>query len=178
MLVRRLSVVIVFAMCASASLAADDRIPIAVEHDGDDRVGVRIAYELKEAAARSARYRVETASDYTSARISVVSIAIRDGRPESASATSVQFSASFRCPTNSALRQATTHIVTVTGSDRAASTAQGLLASFVEWLEKETGKACLIKDDRGEYVLRPGKLYYGIPFPSGNVGFEHHLRRD
>ena len=64
-------------LCAASSVQAQQRIPIAVNHSGDDVVGERLAFEIREAIRRSAAYEL-TSVDNSLFQIQLVTIDPQD----------------------------------------------------------------------------------------------------
>jgi hypothetical protein len=142
----KVSIFLYSALICVSTAAAQERIPVSVNHSGRDRVGVRLSFELKETLARSARYSAGTDGDFTSAVISLVSIGISNypGTNDAdalSSAVSVQFRATWKCG-NGVMQPDMTHAVHLVGADQAAAVARDILSRYAEWLESEGTEAC------------------------------------
>lgn len=69
------SLAMMSAIFASCALAQAERVPILVDHSGEDSVGQSVAFELKEQIRRSGAFRL--ISDGTQARIVLTLLAWR-----------------------------------------------------------------------------------------------------
>lgn len=116
-------------------LASWARSPVVVEHAGQDSVGQRLAYELREVIRASQSMRLVTASE-ADPRIVVYLVTIETSRSSPGSSTSAAMTVAYDSDALSLRGYLLTTVVQNCGTQRTQECARDLAASVDEQLEK------------------------------------------
>jgi hypothetical protein len=136
--------VLLILLCQCHPASAQSKIAVAIHQSGDDLVGKAVAYEVREAVSRSARYALveEDAAWFV---VRIVSIDESDEHPGHSSSMAVIYTAANMLPLDKTNPQTVLPIyvsgsVFQSGSSKSAKTATDIVAEFDSLLQTYQGR--------------------------------------
>lgn len=123
-------------LLSEAAMAADSRVPVDVLVTTSDPVGVRLAYQIREQLAKSARFRAREPSDKMFMVMSLVTID-REQSAEGRGYSGIYSHAVLWAISPNGLRWHLGNHVGVCGVAQVASCAEGMIATMAERYEQD-----------------------------------------
>lgn len=133
--------IIIMGLLAAAQTTAQTRSEVYIAASGNDEVGRRLVYALRELLASSALFVERTVEGVLLDEISVISLDTDADNPGVRSAASVMFTVIGICESRETkgrqwIEAFTTHSVLLVGRQRTESVAKGILADFSAYFER------------------------------------------